>query len=132
MSRRLSSPIPLDEFDASTGRAVAAIGLPPAAYTDEAFFEFECAAIFEREWHCLGRVEQIADPGDYFTTMLLGREPVIVARNSQGDVNVISSVCQHRGMCVTAPPERHRDEWFASPPEVCGHTRTFRCPYHWW
>jgi phenylpropionate dioxygenase-like ring-hydroxylating dioxygenase large terminal subunit len=44
----------------------------------------------------------------------------------------MSSVCQHRGMCITAPEERPRAEWFEPPPETSGNARTFRCPYHWW
>ncbi len=44
----------------------------------------------------------------------------------------MSSICQHRGMCITAPPERPREEWFARIPQVSGSARTFRCPYHWW
>lgn len=33
--------------------------LPPACYTDPAFFRFERRAVFVRSWTCVGRVEQI-------------------------------------------------------------------------
>jgi phenylpropionate dioxygenase-like ring-hydroxylating dioxygenase large terminal subunit len=126
------SPIPLDSLVPSTLDATEAIGLPPEVYRDPAFFEFEVDAVFRTQWHCVGRAEMIPEPGDYFTTTLAGREPVIVARTRAGEIAVMSSVCQHRAMCITAPPERPRAEWFDPPPQVSGNTLTFRCPYHWW
>jgi phenylpropionate dioxygenase-like ring-hydroxylating dioxygenase large terminal subunit len=133
MNQRMPrSPVPLEEFDASTVAAADAVGLPPAAYTDPDFFAFEVDAVFGREWMCIGRVDQIPNPGDFFTTTLAGGEHVIVDRTADGRVNVMSSVCQHRGMCVTAPAQRSKEEWLTKPPDVSGNTRTFRCPYHWW
>jgi phenylpropionate dioxygenase-like ring-hydroxylating dioxygenase large terminal subunit len=127
-----TSPIPLSTFDASVVDAAEAVGLPPEAYTDRAFFDFEVEAAFGHEWMCVGRVDQIPNPGDFFTTTLAGGENVIVDRTSDGRVNVMSSVCQHRGMCVTAPAERPKEEWLSLPPETSGSVRNFRCPYHWW
>ena len=124
-------PIPLDAFESSACGVERAVTMPPAAYTDEGFYRFEVAAVWERSWVCVGRVDQVADVGDYFTTTLAPGEPVIVTRDEDG-VNVMSSVCQHRGMCVTAPAQRTRADWMEVPPECSGHTRTFRCPYHWW
>ena len=80
----------------------------------------------------MGRSSQISEPGDYFTATLLGEEPVIVVRNRDGRINVMSSICRHRAMCITAPAERPKHEWFDPPPECAGSTRNFRCPYHWW
>lgn len=127
----LKSPIPLEEFEASATDFSTAVTLPPAAYTDPEFFDFEMKAVFERRWICVGRTDQVANPGDFFTITVLG-EPLIVARNADGEINVMSSVCQHRGMCVTAPGERPKEEWLELPPETKGNTRTFKCPYHWW
>jgi phenylpropionate dioxygenase-like ring-hydroxylating dioxygenase large terminal subunit len=126
------SPIPLSEFESSVVDARRAVGLPPATYTDSAFHEFELDAVFSSEWLCVGRVDQIPNPGDYVTATLVGREPVIVVRADEGTIHVMSAVCQHRGMCITAPPERPKHEWFAPLDESSGHTRNFRCPYHWW
>ncbi len=126
------SPLPLEAFEASAVELDKAVTLPPKAYTDPAFYEFEQRAIWDHSWMCVGRADQIPNPGDYFTTTLAGGEKVIVARNAGGEINVMSEVCQHRGMCITAPPGRPRDEWFEPPPEASGNTRTFRCPYHWW
>ena len=56
----------LREFGA--GRTLT---LPPACYTSEAFLELEREEIFRKEWVCLGRVEEVPKPGDYFTTKLI-------------------------------------------------------------
>ena len=126
------SPVHLSEFEASVTDISRAMTLPPKVYTDQAFYEFEIEAVWDRGWICVGRVDQIPKPGDYFTKTLVGGEPVIVARDNQNGINVISAVCQHRGMCVMAPAKRLRADWFVPPPECSGNTGTFRCPYHWW
>ena len=126
------SPIPLDEFEASATDIDRAVTLPPEAYTDADFHEFELAAVFDHSWLCVGRTDEVPEPGDFFTTTLHGGEKVIVARDKNDEVNVFSSVCQHRGMCVTAPVKSDRSTWYAEPGEQRGNTRTFRCPYHWW
>jgi phenylpropionate dioxygenase-like ring-hydroxylating dioxygenase large terminal subunit len=124
-------PIPLDELDASAKEFDEAVVLPAACYTDPAFFEFESEAGFAREWVCLGRTDMVPNIGDYCTTTVLG-EPLIVVRNRDGLVQVLSAVCRHRGMVITAPADRPEAEWTADPPEMKGTCTTFRCPYHWW
>ena len=125
-------PIPIEELEVAAQHVDTAVGLPPRCYVDPEFYEFEKTAVFDTEWLCVGRASQIPEPGDYFTATLVGDEPVVVVRNKDGHINVMSSICQHRAMCITAPSERNRDEWFADPPECSGSTRNFLCPYHWW
>ena len=132
LHHRKRCPVPFEAIEMAARPAASAVGLPPACYTDERFHEFEMAAVFDSEWLCVGRSSQIPEPGDYFTATLTGEEPVIVVRNRNGRVNVMSSVCQHRAMCITAPAERPFEEWFDPAPECSGTTRVFRCPYHWW
>ena len=90
--------------------------LPPECYTDQAFYAFEKQALFDHEWLCLGREDWVKEPGDYFTTQIVG-EPIVVARGRDGVVRAMSSVCQHRAMLVA---------------EGKGNTRGFVCPYHHW
>ncbi len=90
--------------------------LPPVIYTSGEFYEFERRAIFQREWLCVGRVDQVPDPGDYRCITIAG-EPLILVRNPEGELLVLSAVCQHRGMVVV---------------EGGGNTRRFICPYHHW
>ncbi len=128
---RPDCPVPLDELDAAAQDYDRAIALPPACYTDPAFFEFEMRAIFDREWVCVGRADMIPNPGDFFT-VTVAHEPLVVVRNKEGVVKVLSAVCRHRGMVVTAPANRPEEEWTQPPPETSGSCATFRCPYHWW
>ncbi|MET0269952.1 MAG: SRPBCC family protein [Sphingomonas sp.] len=90
--------------------------LPPACYTDAGFYAFEKEALFAREWLCVGRADWAPNPGDYFTTTIVG-EPIIVARDLKGELRAMSAVCQHRAMLVA---EGH------------GNARGFVCPYHHW
>ena len=92
--------------------------LPSDVYTSDEFFQFEMESLFFREWLCLGHHSEIPNPGDYYT-IKIGDEPLIVVRTADGDINVMSSICQHRGYPITA-----------EKPE--GSARNFRCPYHWW
>jgi phenylpropionate dioxygenase-like ring-hydroxylating dioxygenase large terminal subunit len=90
--------------------------LPPACYTDREFFRFELAAIFSKEWLCVGREAWIRTPGEYFTADQAG-ERIVIVRQQDGTVAALSAVCQHRAMLVA---------------EGRGKTRTFICPYHHW
>jgi choline monooxygenase len=96
--------------------AGAALTLPPAFYTSEDFFALERAHIFEKEWLCLGRAEEVPNPGDYFATEMLG-EPLIVVRGEDGGIRVLSNVCRHRASTIV---------------EGRGNARHFVCPYHAW
>jgi len=91
-------------------------GLPGLFYTSQAFFDWECATLLRKGWHCLGRADEIAEPGDYFTLQLLN-EPLIVVRGDDGEVRVLSNVCRHRGMPLA---------------EGKGTIKRFVCSYHAW
>ncbi|SFG27290.1 Phenylpropionate dioxygenase, large terminal subunit [Novosphingobium sp. CF614] len=105
-----------DSFASSIEDTLKADTLPPACYTDQEFFRFERDAIFHREWLCVGRVEWLEKPGDYFT-VTHAQEPIIVALDREGQLNAMSAVCQHRAMLVA---------------EGAGNARAFVCPYHHW
>jgi nitrite reductase/ring-hydroxylating ferredoxin subunit len=121
----------LTKLSTVTGSYESAQGLPPEAYFDEGVFELERRAIFLREWLCVGRADQIPNPGDFFTLTVLG-EPLIVSRHGE-EVRVMSSICRHRGMIVTGPGDGSFDEWRQEVPDTKGNSgRGFRCPYHFW
>jgi len=105
-----------DGLDRSITGLELAETLPPLCYTDATFFEFEKEALFNHEWLCVGREEQVKATGDYFTTRIVG-EPLVITRDRSGTVRALSSVCQHRAMLVA---------------EGAGNTRGFVCPYHHW
>ena len=95
----VTSPIDLAEFDISVADPMAARFFPPAAYASEAFHRFEQEAIWLREWICVGRLEEIARPGDYFS-MTIADEPLLIVRADEHEVVAMSAVCRHRGMFV--------------------------------
>ena len=90
--------------------------LPSEYYASEAFLELEQEEIFRKEWICLGRVEEVPKPGDYFTTELID-EPLIVTRGQDKKVRVLSNVCRHRSSVIL---------------EGKGTAKHFVCPYHAW
>ncbi len=98
---------------------------PAEAYTGEAFWRFEKWALFEREWLCVGHVGQIPAPGDHFSITIIG-EPIIVARDEDGAVNVFSAICQHRGHPLM--------DGLDAPTKAgaCRNAKRLMCPYHAW
>ncbi|HEX4710806.1 aromatic ring-hydroxylating dioxygenase subunit alpha [Phenylobacterium sp.] len=116
----MASPVLTDAFIESLESSVVELDraetLPPACYTDAEIYAFEKEALFNHEWLCVGREDWVKEPGDYFTTQIIG-EPIVVARARDGVVRAMSSVCQHRAMLVA---------------EGKGNTRGFVCPYHHW
>ena len=91
-------------------------GMPAGFYTSPEFLALEVDELFRKEWVCIGRVEEAAAPGDYWTVDLLG-EPLLVVRGEDGRLKVYANVCRHRGTPVASGR---------------GNTRHFRCPYHAW
>jgi len=106
----------LASLDSSITDVAKAETLPPELYTSAEILDFEREAVFMREWLAVGRVERIADPGDWFTVTLMD-EPIIVLRDKDGQVRAMSAVCQHRAMQIC---------------EGSGNDSTFKCAYHHW
>lgn len=91
--------------------------LPAQAYGSEAFHQFEKDAVFMRSWLCVGRIQQIAKPGDYMAITLLG-EALLIVHGNDGEVHAMSALCRHRGHALA---------------ENCsGNAKRFVCPYHRW
>lgn len=90
--------------------------MPGAFYTCENRFQHEAATVLRRGWHCLGRVDEIPNAGDFFTAQVLN-EPLIVVRQADGEIAVLANVCRHRGMPLA---------------EGRGNTKRFICSYHAW
>ena len=66
------------------------------AYTDPEIFDLEMERIFERTWIYIGHESQVKNPGDYYLAQV-GRQPVVMVRGGQGDVNILYNRCPHRG-----------------------------------
>jgi choline monooxygenase len=90
--------------------------LHPACYTSPEFYEREVETIFRKVWLFAGRCDQIPNPGDFFTTNLVGVE-LVFTRGDDGQVRALVNSCRHRGAKVV---------------EGCGSTKALKCPYHGW
>ncbi|MEA2318533.1 MAG: choline monooxygenase [Solirubrobacteraceae bacterium] len=90
--------------------------LPADWYTSRELFELEREHLFRRVWQQVGRTEQVAEPGDYFTCEVAG-EPILVVRDKAGELHALSNVCRHRAGPVAMD---------------CGRRKAFQCPYHGW
>lgn len=93
-----------------------ALSLPPAAFTSAQFLQHELKNIFEDEWFCAGRLDEISNPGDYIVFKIANEQIVIVRENAER-IHAFSNVCKHRGMLLA-----HKD----------GSAKKLVCPYHAW
>lgn len=97
-------------------RLTRAATVPSSWYTDPETLALEKQKVFGRSWQLVGRAEQVARPGDYFTASIAD-EPIIVARGEDEKLRAFSNVCRHRAGPVAAGS---------------GTRRVFQCGYHGW
>ena len=86
-------------------------------FTDAEVFELEMKHIFEGNWIYLAHESQVPNVNDYFTTFI-GRQPIFIARNKQGQLNAFLNACSHRGAMLC----RHKK----------GNKANYTCPFHGW
>jgi Rieske 2Fe-2S family protein len=94
-------------------------GLPGREYHSREVFELEKERIFIRGWYCVGREEQLPQPGD-FLTVEVADEAVMLMRGHDGTVRAFANVCRHRGTKLLEEPAGHLK------------SNTVVCPYHAW
>lgn len=92
--------------------------LPGRYYTSPDILAEERERIGSRHWHCVGRVQDVERPGDYFLADVAG-ESLIVVRDRAGVVRAHYNVCRHRGTRLCETPAGRLSE-------------TIQCPYHAW
>ena len=99
-------------FDPDIRRAST---IPARLYIDPVYLELERERVFARTWQLVGRAEQVAESGQFFTAEI-GNDSVVVLRD--GDtLRGFYNVCLHR-----AGPVAHG----------CGKRQTLQCKYHGW
>ncbi|MGC4079509.1 MAG: aromatic ring-hydroxylating dioxygenase subunit alpha [Rubrivivax sp.] len=86
-----------------------------SVYGDSARFARERSRIFEREWICVGRVEDLSARGSFLRAPLT-RAGVVVVRGADDVLRAFHAVCPHRGAAFVDRAE--------------GSTERFVCPYH--
>src|SRR5262249_38727 len=77
----------------------------------------ESRGVFGGSWQMVGRADQAAEPGQYFTDELAG-EPIVVVRGADGVLRAFFNVCRHHAAAVMTEPQ--------------GRANSLRCPYHGW
>ncbi len=87
-------------------------------YTDPELFELEMERIWGKAWIFIGHESQVKQPGDYYTTHINHKIPVMMTRDREGRVHVLHNRCAHKGAKLVDTR--------------CGNARAFRCCYHGW
>jgi phenylpropionate dioxygenase-like ring-hydroxylating dioxygenase large terminal subunit len=93
--------------------------LPRAAYVDPAVFAWEERHFFGGGWLCVGRSDQLPNPGDQRAEGSADGGSVLLVRGDDGTVRAFANTCRHRGHELLP----------------CGQTASNRaivCPYHAW
>ncbi len=93
-------------------------GLPRDAYLAPDWFAREMETVFARNWVLAGRLSDLP-PGTLRRTMV-GRAPVVLARQRDGGLSAFHNTCRHRG-AELCPEGEDR---------ALG--RLITCPYHAW
>jgi glycine betaine catabolism A len=92
--------------------------LPAEAYRSEAVFGWETEHFFEEGWVCVGRSDDLAEPGDQ-RAFRIGSEGILVVRDLEGTLRGFYNTCRHRGHELLEP-------------EASRNLRAIKCPYHAW
>lgn len=105
-----------EQFEKTRQPLATARQLPGEVYSSPEIAALEKEKIFLDTWLCVGRTEEIPNPGDYMTAEIAG-EPFVIARDRDGEVSAFMNMCLHRGVPVAAGR---------------GNAKDFSCPYHGW
>ena len=90
--------------------------IPSRWYTDPAMMPIEVERAFCATWQLVGRLDQVGQPGDFFSCWV-GGEPLVITRDTAGELHAFYNVCRHRAGAVA---------------EGCGNRKTLQCMYHAW
>jgi phenylpropionate dioxygenase-like ring-hydroxylating dioxygenase large terminal subunit len=86
-------------------------------FIEPEIYEEELRQVFARCWLFLCHDSQVPRPGDFLTTYM-GEDPVLVVRDSAGEVHAFLNVCRHRGNRLCRADT--------------GNAASFTCAYHGW
>ncbi|WP_236794675.1 aromatic ring-hydroxylating dioxygenase subunit alpha [Amycolatopsis sp. GM8] len=110
------------EYVPVTKEDVAFVGtgpVPTKPYVDEQWYEDEKEAIFRRVWLHVGRIDEVANPGDFIVREIEAvGVSLLIVRGNDGNLRAFHNVCMHRGTELVCATE--------------GTARSFSCPYHKW
>ena len=91
--------------------------LDRSVFVDEQTYQDELEKVFGRAWLMIGHASLIPNPNDFFLSYI-GEDPVIITRDSKGELHVFLNMCRHRGNRVVRADD--------------GNAKNFMCTYHGW
>src|SRR6201995_2772105 len=94
-----------------------AFTIPAPWYFDRRIEQLERSSVFAANWQMVGRLDQVREPGQFFT-IDVNEEPLVVVRSDDGRLRAFFNVCRHHAAAVV--------------PQESGCAKQFRCPYHGW
>lgn len=105
--------------------------LPSNWYLEQRIFELEREHIFNREWICVGREEELPNAGDHKILNVYG-ESVLLLRNQKNLLRAFYNVCRHRGasLCPITEQENSNDRLPLRGGVI--NREMITCPYHAW
>jgi choline monooxygenase len=92
--------------------------LPSSFYKDPEIYRQVVERVFARSWQFVGDIDSVKVPGAVWPFVLLEGcldEPMVLTRDTNDKLHLLSNVCTHRGMQVV---------------EGAGNERYLRCRYH--
>lgn len=99
-------------FDPDIARAST---IPARLYNDPVYLELERERVFAHTWQLVGRVDQVAETGQFFTAEI-GNDAIVVVRDGD-QLRGFYNICLHRAGPVASG---------------CGKRQTLQCRYHGW
>jgi phenylpropionate dioxygenase-like ring-hydroxylating dioxygenase large terminal subunit len=108
---------PHNNMSASEFIDIEAGTLSREIFSSEEIYRRELERVLAPAWSFVGHTSQLIRNGDFFLSRC-GPEPVIVARDGNGEIRVLLNSCRHRGMPVCRYDS--------------GNATSFTCSYHGW
>ena len=118
MQERTAAPIDPALLEKVLRPIERALTLPAEAYRSLEVLAWEKRHFFEGSWLCIGRSDDVREPGDQKAVPAGDRE-VLLVRGDDGILRAFLNSCRHRGHELLQPGERN-------------HARGVKCPYHGW
>lgn len=98
--------------------------VPTLPCTSPDLYALEVERVFRRVWLCVGREEEVPEPGCYKLKRLeFASTGILIVRGRDGAIRAFHNTCSHRGNTVVTP-EPDGDQF--------GRKRVFTCRFHAW